>query len=182
MSNRDNLRDMTAILAPGKDGYVAAIKLFSIEYKADPTILPTEWLDLSEKQTVIHFGAYLVAHKGFNAEQVYGFANVIGKHSADLDLTVDGKTISARLTSLEGQLEASNLDSAESALLKGETQQGYIDAVLSSIKKLSAVSSVHTLNTAWVLDAQKAIRQLEDLLPVEVVAQYPVNTGSMVTV
>jgi hypothetical protein len=182
MSNRDNLRDMTAILAPGKDGYVAAIKLFSLEYKADSTILPTEWLDLSEKQTVIHFGAYLVAHKGFNAEQVYGFANAIGKRSADLDLTADRDTISARLTSLEEQLVANNLDSAESALLKGETQQGYIDAVLSGIKKLSAVSSVHTLNNAWVLDAQKAIRQLEDLLPVEVVAQYPVTTGSMVTV
>ena len=182
MSNRDNLRDMTAILAPGKDGYVAAIKLFSIEYKADSTILPTEWANLSEKQTVIHFGAYLVAHKGFTAEQVYGFANVIGEYSMSLDLTVDGDTISARLSSLEEQLVAGNLDTAESALLKGETQQEYINAVLSGIKKLSGVASVRTLNTAWVLDAQKAIRQLEDLLPVEVVAQYPVSTGSKVAV
>ena len=182
MSNRDNLRDMTAILAPGKDGYVAAIKLFSIEYKADSTILPTEWLDLSEKQTVIHFGAYLVAHKGFTAEKVYGFANVIGEYSMALDLTVDGDTISSRLSSLEEQLEADNLDTAKSALLKGETQAKFAESILSAIGKLSAVASVPTLNNAWVLDAQKAIRQLEDLLPVEVVAQYPVTTGSMVTV
>ena len=182
MSNRDNLRDMTAILAPGKDGYVAAIKLFSIEYKADSTILPTEWANLSEKQTVIHFGAYLVAHKGFTAEVVYGFANAIGKHSDLLDLTADGDTISARLSSIEEQLVASNLDAAESALLKGETQAKLAESVLSAVGKLSGVASVRTLNNAWVLDAQKAIRQLEDLLPVEVVAQYPVSTGSKVAV
>lgn len=182
MSNRDNLTRLTSILAPGKDGYVAAIKLFSLDYKADPTILPTEWADLSAKQTVVHFGAYLVAHKGFTAEKVYGYANVIGEYSTSLDLTVDGNTISSRLSSLEEQLEANNLDSANSALYKGETQAKYADAILSGIKNLAAVAKVPTLNTAWVLDAQKAIRQLEDLLPVEVVAQFPVSTGSKVSV
>ncbi len=174
MSNRDNLKRLTAILAPGKDGYVNAINEFSHDYKADPSILPTEWADLSAKQTVVHFGAYLVAHKGFNAEQVYGFANVIGEYSMSLDLTVDGKTISSRLSSLEEQLEATNLDSANSALLKGETQGKYASKILTDVANLAAVAKVSTLNNAWMLDVQKAIRQLEDLLPVEVVAQYPV--------
>jgi hypothetical protein len=173
---------MTAILAPGKDGYVAAIKLFSLEYKADASILPTEWANLSAKQTVVHFGAYLVAHKGFTAEKVYGFANVIGEYSMALDLTVDGDTISSRLSSLEEQLEADNLDTAKSALYKGETQSKIAESILSGVKNLAAVSKVPTLNNAWILDAQKAIRQLEDLLPVEVVAQYPVSTGDKVSI
>lgn len=182
MSNRDNLTRLTSILAPGKDGYVSAIKEFSHEYKADASILPTEWADLSAKQTVVHFGAYLVAHKGFTAEQVYGFANVIGAYSMQLDLTADGDTISSRLSSLEEQLEATNLDTAQSALYKGETQEKLAKSILSDIKNLAAVAKVPTLNSAWVLDAQKAIRQLEDLLPVEVVAQFPVSTGDKVSV
>jgi hypothetical protein len=182
MSNRDNLKRLNGLIASGKDGYINAIKEFSHEYKADASILPTEWADLSNKQTVVHFGAYLVAHKGFTAEKVYGFANVIGEYSMALDLTVDGDTISSRLSSLEEQLEADNLDTAQSALYKGETQSKIAEAILSGIKNLAAVSKVPTLNNAWILDAQKAIRQLEDLLPVEVVAQFPVSTGSKVSV
>jgi len=181
MSNRDNLKRLSGLIASGKDGYINAINEFSHEYKADPSILPTEWADLSAKQTVVHFGAYLVAHKGFNADQVYGFANVIGEYSSTLDLTVDTKAILSRLSSLEEELEAKNLDESNRLLNLGETGEKLASGILTNAKTLSAAASV--VVTPKMIDRiQSAIKELEACLPVEAVAQFPVSTGNMVTV
>jgi len=104
MSNRQELQRMTGLLAVGEVGYINAINEFSREYKADPSILPTEWLDLSAKQTVAHFGGYLVAHKGFSAEIVYSHADAIAKKSNEIDLSADKQTISLKLTSLDAKV------------------------------------------------------------------------------
>jgi hypothetical protein len=181
MSNRDNLKRLTGLIASGKDGYVNAINEFSHEYKADPSILPTEWADLSAKQTVVHFGAYLVAHKGFNAEQVYGFANVIGAYSDQLDLTVDGKAISSRLSSLEDQLEAKNLDESNRLLALGETGEKLAGGIVRDAKSLAAAASV--VVTPKMIDRiQSAIKELEALLPVGEVAHSPITIGEKVAV
>jgi hypothetical protein len=173
MSNRDNLKRLSGLIASGKDGYINAINEFSHEYKADSSILPTEWADLSVKQTVVHFGAYLVAHKGFNAEQVYGFANVIGAYSTQLDLTVDGKAISSRLSSLEEQLEAENLSESNRLLALGETGEKLAGGIVRDAKSLAAAASV-VVTPKMVDRIQSAIKELEALLPVGEVAQYPV--------
>lgn len=181
MSNRDNLKRLSGLIASGKDGYINAINEFSHEYKADASILPTEWADLSVKQTVVHFGAYLVAHKGLNAEQVYGFANVIGAYSTQLDLSVDGKAILSRLSSLEEELEAKNLDESNRLLALGETGEKLAQGIARDVKSLSAAASV--VMTPKMIDRiQSSIKELEALLPVEGVAQFPVSTGDKVAV
>lgn len=181
MSNRDNLKRLTGLIASGKDGYINAINEFSHEYKADSSILPTEWADLSTKQTVVHFGAYLVAHKGLNAEQVYGFANVIGEYANTLDLSVDGKTILSRLSSLEEELEAKNLDESNRLLALGETGEKLGKGILRDAKSFAAAAAV--VMTPKMIDAvQSAIRELEACLPVGEVAQFPVSTGNKVAI
>jgi hypothetical protein len=170
MSNRDNLRHLSGLIASGKDGYVNAINAFAVEYKADASILPTEWADLSNKQLVIHFGGYLVAHKGFNAEQVYGFANVISAYSSRIDLTLDGKVIVSRLSSMEDELEAEQTQQAEKLLHLGETGEKLAASVAREAKALSAAAQV-VMTPKMVDKITTAIRELEALLPVGEVAQ-----------
>jgi len=165
MSNRDNLKRLTGLIASGKDGYVNAIDEFSKEYKADPSILPTEFGELSAKQTVVHFGAYLVAHKGFNSHQVYGYANVISAKSDKIDLQADKSVISSLLSSLEIQMETENINTANSNITLGKTQESLAKGIVADVKALSAVVGVPTLNNSWMLYVSQAVEQLQALLP-----------------
>ena len=166
MSNRDNLKRLTGLIASGKDGYVNSIDEFSKEYKADPSILPTEFGELSAKQTVVHFGAYLVAHKGFNSHQVYGYANVISAKSDKIDLQADKSVISSLLSSLEVQMEKENINTANSNITLGKTQESLAKGIVADVKSLSAVVGVPTLNNSWMLYVSQAVEQLQALLPV----------------
>jgi hypothetical protein len=103
---RQELQTITDMLASGERGVIAAIKTMSTHYKVDPSILPNEWVDLSAKQTVAHFGGYLVAHKGFSAEIVYSYATGIAKKSDKIDLSADTKAITEQLKSLDAKAKA----------------------------------------------------------------------------
>ncbi|CAB4122265.1 hypothetical protein UFOVP27_140 [uncultured Caudovirales phage] len=181
MSNRDNLRHLSGLIASGKDGYVNAINAFAPEYKADASILPSEWADLSAKQTVVHFGGYLVAHKGFNAEQVYGYANVISAYYAEIDLTVDGKTINSQLSRLEERLETEHLAESNRLLALGETGEKLAQGIVRDTKSLAAAATA-VMTPKMVDRITTAIRELEALLPVGEVAQFPVDTGVKVAI
>ena len=166
MSNRDKLKVLSGLIASGKDGYINAIDEFSKEYKADPSILPTEFGDLSAKQTVVHFGAYLVAHKGFNAHQVYGYANVLSAKSDKIDLTADKSVISSLLSSLEIQIEKDNLSTANSNMALGKTQENIAKGIVADVQALTAVVGAPTLNKSWMLYVSQAVKELQALLPV----------------
>lgn len=177
MSNRDNLRRLSGLIASGKDGYINAINAFAPEYKADASIVPSEFTDLSAKQTVVHFGGYLVAHKGFNAEQVYGYANTIAEFSTKIDLSVEGKAIALQLTALEAELEAQQTHEADRLLHLGETGEKLAKSVARESKALAAAASV-VMTPKMVDSIQTAIFELQALLPVVEVAQSGVKVSS----
>jgi hypothetical protein len=176
MSNRDNLKRLVGVIAPGKDGWVAAIVEASVDFKADSSILPSEWSDLSDKQAVALYGGYLVAHKGFNADQVYGFANVIYKHNDKIDLTATKQVITDLLSSLEAKMAEENLEASNNALELGEAGEDATKRLLKSLTDTKIAASVHLTRKA-ITRLMEAREIIDSLLSKEAVESTPVSIG-----
>jgi hypothetical protein len=173
---RETLKRLSSLLAPGEEGYINAIVEFSTEYKADPTILPTEWLDLSAKQTVVHFGGYLVAHKGFNAHQAYGFRDVIATYSDDIDLTAPRQVISDLLNSLEAKLSEINLEASNNDLELGIAGEGATKRLRTALADVKVASAVH-LTRKSVTELMAVREEIDALLSKVAVESTPVKNG-----
>lgn len=157
---------LTATWKNGKDGYIAAIDESALNYSADPSMSPAEFGELSAKQAVANFGGYFKAHKGFTAEYVLGFANVIAKKYEELGnhLTSDGDTIMGVLTDLDERITRENEDKARTALYLGDTTDALAKRLKSLVSELAVASSVATTPKAQFL-VREAIDKLEALLP-----------------
>lgn len=157
---------LTATWKNGKDGYIAAIDESALNYSADPSMSPAEMGDMSAKQAVANYGGYLKAHKGFTAEYVIGFANVIAKKYEDLDkhLTSDADTIMGVISDLDSRLTQENEDKARTALYLGDTTDALAKRLKSLVGELAIASSVASTPKAQFL-VREAIEKLESLLP-----------------
>lgn len=171
MSSRQGLLDLSKSHASGADGYIDGIKLFATYYAADTTIMPTEFAELNRKQTVLHFGGYLSAHKGITAEYTYGFADGVAAYSERIKLDADTNTIKTQLSSLQDEYEADAAEKAAKALTLGDTQESISKSILKKVEALGIALEV--TSTPKTIDAiMVAIKELEALLPHgEVVAQ-----------
>lgn len=157
---------LTATWRNGKDGFLAAITESALNYSADPTMLPSEFGELSAKQAVANYGGYFVAQKGFNAEFVYGFANTIAKKYEELNthLSKSGDDIVGVLTDMDNAITTENESKARQALYLGETTDALAKRLDKLVKELVAANSVATTIKAQVLVGD-AIAKLKQMLP-----------------
>ena len=157
---------LTATWRNGKDGFLAAISESALNYSADPTMLPSEFGDLSAKQAVANYGGFYVAHKGFTPEFVYGFANTIAKKYEELDksLSREGDDIIGILTDMDNALTNENESKARQALYLGETTDALAKRLDKLAGELVAANSVATTIKAQVL-VRDVIAKLERMLP-----------------
>ena len=171
MSTRQDLLGLSKSHASGADGYIDGIKLFSDYYAKDTTIMPNEYLELNRKQTVLHFGGYLSAHKGITAEYTYGFADGVATYADRISLDADTSVIKAQLSSLQDEYEAEAAATATKALTLGDTQEALAKSIVRKVKDLAIALEV--TSTPKTIDAiMVAFKELEALLPQsEVVAQ-----------
>ena len=165
MSARTGLTALSNVLASGKEGYIEGIKQSAVFYKQDSTIMPSEFAELNRKQTVVHYGGYLSAHKvGLSAEYLYGFADAISAYSDKIDLSADADGIRAQLTRLSDEYDAAIKAEADKSLALGDTGEGISRRIVKQVKDLAIAMEVTT--TPKMVDAiQVAIKELEALLP-----------------
>jgi hypothetical protein len=157
---------MTATWKNGKDGYTAAISESALNYSADPTMLPSEFGELSAKQAVANYGGYFVASKGWTAEYVLGFANAISKRYEELDkhLSEDGDTLEGILKDIDERITRENADKARQALYLGDTTESLAKRLKSLTDELVTANSVATTPKSQFL-VREAIAKLEQMLP-----------------
>ena len=178
MSARNGLTALTAVLASGKTGYIEGIKQASAHYKADASIMPSEFAELNRKQTVVHYGGYLSAHKvGLSAEYIYGFADAIAEYADKIDLSADTEALRVQLTSLSDEYDAKVKAEADKSLALGDTGESLSRSILRRVKELAIAMEVTT--TPKMVDAiQVAIKELEDLLPQSVVVANQIKADA----
>lgn len=171
MSTRQGLLDLSKSHASGADGYIDGIKLFATYYATDSTIMPNEFAELNRKQTVLHFGGYLSAHKGITAEYTYGFADGVATYADRISLDADTSVIKAQLSSLQDEYESEAAATAAKALTLGDTQESLAKSIVRKVEALGIALEV--TSTPKTIDAiMVAIKELEALLPQsEVLAQ-----------
>ena len=162
---REILSGLTKQHASGKDGYEAAIEAFSLQYKEDSTIVPTDWAELNAKQQVCHTGGYLVAHKGFSPTEVYSFANAISAEHAKIDLSATKPAIVAQLKALDEALNQANTERANQLLALGDTTDKHAKALVRTGKELIAAYTATPTIKSEIL-VRGLIKELVDILPV----------------
>lgn len=160
---RTSLRSLTTQHASGKEGLEATIDAFAEHYKADDSIMPSEFLDLNKRQSVAHYGGYLVAHKGFTSSEVSAFANVIGVTPEKLDLSGDKATLMASLRFLDDQRVAEHTNDVQTALLLGDTTDKAGGKILDDIKAFRSAYAVTKTAKSQIL-LRKAAQELLDFL------------------
>jgi hypothetical protein len=171
MSTRQELDALSKSHASGADGYIDGIKLFATKYLEDTAIMPNEYADLNRKQTVLHFGGYLSAHKQISAEYTYGFADGVATYADRISLDADTSVIKAQLSSLQDEFESESATATAKALTLGDTQESLAKSI---VRKVGALAiALEVTSTPKTVDAiMVAIKELEALLPQsEVVAQ-----------
>jgi hypothetical protein len=133
--------------------------------------MPNEFAELNRKQTVLHFGGYLSAHKQISAEYTYGFADGVAAYADRISLDADTSAIKAQLSSLQDEYESKAAQDAAKALTLGDTQESLAKSIVRKVEALGIALEV--TSTPKTIDAiMVAIKELEALLPQsEVVAQ-----------
>lgn len=156
---------ITATWKNGKDGYLAAISESALNYSADPTMLPSEFGELSAKQAVANYGGYFVAHKGWTAEFALGFANAIAKRYEELNksLSASGDELEVILKSVDEALTREHEDKARQALFLGDTTESLAKRLKALSHDLVIANATATTPKAQFL-VREAIAQLQGML------------------
>jgi hypothetical protein len=139
------------------------IDAFAEFYTADDTIMPSEFLELNKRQTVAHYGGYLVAHRGFTSTEVYAFANVIGVTPEKLDMSWDKSTLIASLRFLDDRRVAERASEVQRALLLGDATDKASGKILDDIKAFRSAYLVTKTVKSQVL-LRQAAQELLDFL------------------
>ena len=161
---REILSGLTKQHASGKEGYQAAIEAFAEQYKQDADILPSEWAELNVKQTVCHYGGWLVAHKGFTSTEVHSFLNAIGHEYAKIDLTATKPAIIAQLKALDEAWSAANDDEANKLLEMGDTTDKHAKSLVRIGREyLVAYEATPTVKSEILI--RGLIKELMEALP-----------------